>query len=141
MVEVSLKSDPKRNIWYSSDEAHEFFQAANQRHKVIRSHIWRPPTDVYENEDIVTVRVEIAGMQEEDFSISLTGRFLTIKGVRSDLNERRAFHQMEIFFGEFLSEVELPSPVLAEEAKADYKMGFLQIVFPKKHPQRIQIKD
>ncbi len=141
MVEISLKSDPRRNIWYSSEEAHEFLQAANQHRKVIRSHIWRPPTDVYENEDTVTVRVEVAGMKEEDFSISLTGRFLAIRGVRSDVNERRAFHQMEIFFGEFMCEVELPSPVLAEDTKADYKMGFLRIELPKKHPQRIQIKE
>lgn len=141
MVEISLKSDPRRNIWYSSEETHEFLRAANQHRKFIHSHSWRPPTDVYENEDTITVRVEVAGMKEEDFSISLTGRFLTIRGTRSDVVERRAFHQMEIFFGEFSSEVELPSPVLAEATKAEYKMGFLRIVLPKKKPQRIQIQE
>jgi hypothetical protein len=32
---------------------------------------WRPPTDVYETDDFVVVKVEIAGVDEQGFSISL----------------------------------------------------------------------
>jgi hypothetical protein len=35
----------------------------------MRSPYWRPPTDVIETEEYVLVRVEIAGMREEDFVI------------------------------------------------------------------------
>ena len=45
---------------------------------------WYPPTDVYETDDCVIVKVEIAGMAEEDFSIALEGNKLTISGIRRD---------------------------------------------------------
>ena len=38
---------------------------------VSRPHIWMPPTDVFETEDAIVIRVEIAGMKEDDFEISL----------------------------------------------------------------------
>ncbi|MEK7786124.1 MAG: Hsp20/alpha crystallin family protein, partial [Chloroflexota bacterium] len=43
---------------------------------------WRPPTDVCETETEVVVEVEIAGMREDDFHVSLDGRLLTISGLR-----------------------------------------------------------
>jgi len=38
-----------------------------------RTHVWRPPTDVYETEVSIVVRIEIAGMQEEDSRSSWMG--------------------------------------------------------------------
>ena len=46
----------------------------------MRTPVWRPPTDVYELEETLVVRVEIAGMREEDFIIQLNGRILSIRG-------------------------------------------------------------
>ena len=99
----------------------------------MRSPAWRPPTDVYETEDAVIVRVEIAGMHETDFSIVLDGRYLSIRGVRQDIPERRAYHQMEILFGEFSVDVEMPVAVDAENVQAIYQNGFLKIMLPKVH--------
>jgi HSP20 family molecular chaperone IbpA len=119
-VDVYLKLDSQRYGW-NLDEVQPAGTAANRRRPALRTHAWRPPTDVYETEDQVVVRVEIAGVSEDGFSISLTGRFLSIRGVRSDIPERRAYHQMEIFFGEFLTEIELPSAVSTEAVKAEYR--------------------
>jgi HSP20 family protein len=93
--------------------------------------IWRPPTDVYETESAFFVRVEIAGMSEDDFNIELEARSLSIQGVRSDVSERRAFYQMEIPFGEFICSVELPAPVDASQVEAVYNQGFLRVTLPK----------
>ena len=106
----------------------------------LRAHLWRPPTDVYETEGEVIVRVEIAGMQDKDFSIALTGRSLVVRGIRLEAPERRAYHQMEVFFGEFLSEVELPCAVIGDQVRAEYQAGFLRVVLPKERPQTIHIK-
>ena len=141
MVELILKTTPLRPGWFISEEVQSLTPGANRWRNGIRSHAWRPPTDVYETEEVIVVRVEIGGMQEEDFAISLAGRLLTIRGQRPDLPERRAYHQMEIFFGEFLSEVELPGPVVAESITAEYQAGFLRLVLPKDRPKRIQISD
>jgi HSP20 family protein len=140
MVEVTLKSDPLRPGWYISDEVQGFSLGLNRsRPSLARPHVWRPPTDVYETEEAVIVRVEIAGLKEEDFTIALAGRSLTIRGVRQDAPERRAYHQMEIYFGEFLSEVELSCGVLAEQASAEYKTGFLRLWLPKEQPAKIPV--
>lgn len=104
-----------------------------------RPHFWRPPTDVFEVDDHVIVRIEIAGMRENDFSITVTDKHLVVHGFRQDVPEKRAYHQMEILFGEFGSEVELPGPVVVEQAKAEYRNGFLTILLPVEKPRHIQI--
>ena len=112
-------------------------EQTRNRH-VFRSHMWRPPTDVYETENSIVVRVEIAGMDEADFTIILDERYLMIRGVRAEQAERRAFHQMEIRFGEFGTEIELPYPVAVNKVEAFYGMGFLRVVLPKARPQQIR---
>lgn len=104
-------------------------------------HMWRPPTDVFEREDVVVVRVEVAGMKEEDFTIHLDSNILSIRGVRQDSSDRRAYHQMEINFGEFLTAVELLLPIDAEAVSAEYVNGFLWVFLPKAQPKIIKIKD
>jgi HSP20 family protein len=97
----------------------------------VRSNIWSPPTDVYESEDEIVARVEIAGMREEDFDVSVENNLLMISGYRPDVPERRAYHQMEIRFGKFITAIGLPSPVNVDEARAEYKDGFLTVILPK----------
>jgi HSP20 family protein len=141
MEELEIMSKPLNPRWYSSDETQSLGPDANRWREGMRAYIWRPATDVYETEDTIIVRVEIAGMKEDDFSISLSGRVLTIRGNRPDILERRAYHQMEIFFGEFSTEVELPAPVLSDEVTAEYLAGFLRLVFPKDRPKKIRVTE
>jgi len=105
----------------------------------MRAHAWRPPTDVFETDEAIVVRVEIAGMREGDFAIELNGRYLSIYGVRPDINEHRAFHQMEIRYGEFSLDLELPAPVEVDQVDAVYSNGFLRVTLPKAHPRQIRI--
>jgi HSP20 family protein len=102
---------------------------------------WRPPTDVYETETAFVVRMEIAGMREDDFSVQIEGRMLSVRGVRSDTPERKAFHLMEIRIGEFQNEIELPGAVNVSEISADYRDGFLVIQLPKTRARNVEIKE
>jgi len=100
---------------------------------------WEPPTDVYENDKGLVVRVEIAGMREEDFSITLSERLLVIEGVRRDPEPKRAYHQMEIRYGAFRAEVHLPWPADPEQVEATYETGFLKIVLPRPPVRRVPV--
>jgi HSP20 family protein len=111
------------------------------RVSVRRPHTWHPPTDLYETEEKFIVRVEIAGMNKEEFCVSLENNILTISGVRPDMPLKRSFHQMEILFGDFKTSIELPSPVDADSVTAEYRDGFLNIQLPKIPPTIIQIKE
>ncbi len=106
----------------------------------VYSSVWSPPTDLFESEEALVVRVEIAGMKEEDFEVALENNVLLIAGARSDSPERRAYHQMEIRFGKFATSVALPVPVDAEVARAEYKDGFLTVTLPKAKPNQIKVK-
>jgi HSP20 family protein len=106
----------------------------------VRSSGWSPPTDVYETEEKFVVRVEVAGMKDADFEVAIENKVLMISGNRSEINERRAYHQMEIRFGKFEIAVEIPVPVEIEKSIAEYKDGFLMVQLPKARPQNIEVE-
>jgi HSP20 family protein len=103
------------------------------------SNPWRPPTDVYETDEYLVVKVEIAGMGEDDFDISLQRRDLIITGHRRDPSDKLAYQQMEIHYGDFETSVRLPWPVDVPSVEATYQQGFLNIVLPKAQPRRVPV--
>ena len=114
-----------------SEPSHHPVQKAIGWQKQVSSKIWSPPTDMYERDDAYLVRMEIAGMREADFTVSVEGEFLVISGSRPDLQERCAYHQMEIRCGKFTSAVSLPDLVDLENASAEYQDGFFVVILPK----------
>jgi HSP20 family protein len=105
-----------------------------------QSHIWRPPTDVFELEDRLVVVVEIAGMHDGEFNVVLQDRRLMISGVRQRvMHERMAYHQMEVRYGEFRTEVSLPWPVSKENVSATYREGFLRVELPHAKNHQVHI--
>jgi HSP20 family molecular chaperone IbpA len=106
-----------------------------------RPNLWSPATDVYETEDRLIVRMEIAGMDNADFNVKLDQNHLVISGVRPDPPESRAYHRMEIPFGEFNTEVEINVPINIEAVEAQYQDGFLYIIMPKAQPRQIRPED
>jgi HSP20 family protein len=101
--------------------------------------VWHPPTDMHATETHYLVVVEVAGMKESDFSISLSDRTLTIAGVRQDATSKKACHQLEISFGEFRSEVLLPGPVDDSQVEAVYEDGFLRILLPMRPVRKVTV--
>ena len=139
MIEIELKSNPEHPNKLSMKENEQGVPHFHWR-VTSRPHEWRPPTDVLETEDAIIVRVEIAGMKNANFSVILDEGNLIIRGVRSDQAERRAFHQMEIRFGEFSTEVELHWEVDSQSIEAEYRDGLLWVTLPKTKPHSIKIE-
>jgi HSP20 family protein len=140
MTELNLKSNHQNPVWFTPEDLSNPSGDAI-RWRTLKSPLsWRPPTDVYETESALMIRVELAGMREADFSIGYSERLLTIRGARQDTQERRAYHQMEIPFGEFFIEIELTVAIAADQIAATYQDGFLRIVLPKAQPVQIKIK-
>jgi len=102
--------------------------------------IWRPPTDVYETDDRAVVIVEIAGLTENDFEISLVDRTLTISGERRDPAEKLAYQQMEIRYGKFRTQVYLPWALDSTGIEASYERGFLKLTLRKAQARRVPIR-
>lgn len=138
MNEIELKTERSQSNWLASQQAES---GSGHFHLRVgsRSRVWSPPTDVFETDDAVVIRVEVAGMRDAEFSVSLDEKILTIQGVRPDQPERRAYHQLEIHFGEFQSQVGLHWIIDPNGIEAKYDDGFLRLVLPKAKPQKIDI--
>jgi HSP20 family protein len=95
---------------------------------------------VYETDDSAVVIVEIAGLDEGDYQVSLTGRTLEIVGERRDPAAKLAYQQMEIRYGRFRAQVQLPWPLEAGEQTAVYENGFLRISLRKAQVRRVPIQ-
>jgi len=88
------------------------------------------------------VQVEIAGVNQSDLTVSLQDRRLTITGTRADHGPaQRAYHQMQVRFGDFGTEVELPAPIEEGNIEASYADGFLRVVLPKRKPRQIDVQE
>ncbi len=105
------------------------------------THAWRPPTDVFETAEAVVVRIEVPGVHESDFSVSLTERLLIITGFRQDPSPKVAYHQMEVRYGEFRAEVYLHWAIDSANIQAVYENGFLQVILPKARKRQIHVTE
>jgi HSP20 family protein len=100
---------------------------------------WLPKTDVYETEQDLVIRVELAGIERESLHVALSAdrRSLNIRGERSEphIDDRRKtrYHQLEVYFGSFERDIMLPGDVSvdSERISAKYRDGFLIVTLPK----------
>lgn len=140
MIILRFKPNPNRHNAGGMDGQSFFTSPGNNWPVPSRLHVWRPPTDVYENEDRYVIRLEIAGMHESDIHINIDERMVSISGNRNDpTDERRAYHQMEIHYGDFLSEFYFTAPIDIDKVSAEYQNGLLLVVVPKMQPRQISI--
>jgi HSP20 family protein len=92
-----------------------------------------------ETDEAFLVLVEIAGMRGMKFSVTYDNDVLSIRGNRPDSNVRKVYHQMEIDYGDFEAEIQMPHKVDAAAIEATYSDGFLRVVLPKASPKNIDI--
>jgi HSP20 family protein len=93
---------------------------------------FRPAVDVYRSEDppVVTVVVELAGVDPDSTELALGDGHLVISGARRrNARESRVVH-MEIDYGAFERRISITEPVDAESAEATYTRGLLVVTLP-----------
>jgi HSP20 family protein len=122
-------------------EPHYHVVLGAQQFMVLRHiHIWRPPTDVMEDEEKLIVMVEVAGMQHGEFHVAISHQRLVISGIRPVVDQSQiAYHQLEVRYGEFRSEVVLPWPVDEERIEAHYEDGFLRVELPRAQAHQVKV--
>jgi HSP20 family molecular chaperone IbpA len=95
---------------------------------------WRPPTDAFETPEGLIIRMELAGMREQEIEIMLEERTLVVSGHRPSEHhpECISYHQMGVNYGPFCVQIFLPWPVDEDAVTATYEDGFLEILLPKR---------
>lgn len=91
-----------------------------------------PSTDVYEQNGSLVVKAELPGMKKEDIDVTLDRGDLLIRGERkaeSNVKEDHYYRQ-ERSYGSFYRRIPLPSEVTADQIKATYSDGVLEVRVP-----------
>ena len=89
--------------------------------------------DVKESDNEVVVLAELPGLNEDDFTVEVTGDRLVLRGEKRHESEenRPGYYYAERHYGAFTRVIALPSEVDPKKAKAKYKHGVLRITLPK----------
>jgi HSP20 family protein len=95
---------------------------------------WMPRVDVFDKDNDLVVRTEVAGVDPESIEVTVEGGALIIKGGRSFESEEstKSYHRKEIFEGTFERTILLPEGVDPEAVTAASKDGILEISVPKR---------
>ncbi|MEP7200433.1 MAG: Hsp20/alpha crystallin family protein [Chloroflexota bacterium] len=122
-------------------EFDRFFDNLSSGGRMIASHYraWSPPTDVYATDTCVVVKIEIGGMRKEDFEIVFDQGVLTVSGARNDPSNKQAYQRLEIAYGEFMTQVHVPWAVAEDHIEAEYNLGFLSVLLPKRPLEHTRI--
>ena len=78
------------------------------------------------------VRTDLPGVDPKDVDIKVVGDVLTIKGSREEKHEEKKadFFRREIRYGSFERSITLPDGIKAEDLKATYSDGVLELSAP-----------
>jgi HSP20 family protein len=132
-----------RRIQEEMDLLFDHFYRIRHSPVLTAKRLWRPPTDVFETEEQVVVLAEIAGMKHRDVNVTFSNNVLVIRGERKErASAHKTFYRnMEINYGTFERNIYLPESVDPQNAKAEYRDGFLQIRLDKKKGRRSKAKE
>ena len=92
-----------------------------------------PPVDVVETPEAYVFRADLPGVDGKAVKVSVSGDTLTFRGERKreDKAAEGALHRTERVYGVFERKFTLGTPVRADQVRATYRDGVLEIHVPK----------
>ena len=137
--------DPFREFATLQDRMSRLFQdVPAQREELMSGGTFIPPVDVYEDENKITLKLEVPGIEEKDLDVRLENNTLTVRGERKFEQEEKEenFHRIERRYGAFSRSFTLPNTVDAENVRANYENGILRLELLKRaeaKPKQIKV--
>lgn len=141
-----VRWDPFREVVALQSRLNSLFQdySRGQNEETLSAASFAPPVDIYEDDHKLVLKLEVPGVKEEDLDVQVEGRSLTVRGERKFSSEEKQenFHRIEHRYGTFARSFTLPTTVDAENVKASYNAGVLEVELAKKpesKPRQIKI--
>ena len=108
---------------------------------------WAPDVEAFERKGEFIVRAELPGLAKDNVKVEVSDGELVIQGERKEEKEQKekGYYASERSYGAFYRAIPLPEGVKADEAKATFKDGVLEIAMPasklpQKHGRQLEIK-
>ena len=105
-----------------------------------RDSSWAPPVDIYERDDALVLVVDLPGLRQDDIDLHVEANALTLQGTRPRPDVGDAIRQ-ERPSGRFRRSFRIGLPVDADNARASYRHGVLEIIVPKTAPRKPSASD
>lgn len=105
---------------------------------------WAPAVDIYETENELVVKADLADVSEKDIDVRVENNMLTIRGERKfekKVNEEN-YLRVERTYGAFSRSFSLPNSLNNEAIAAEYKNGVLTVTLPKRaesKPKQVKV--
>ena len=101
---------------------------------------------VYETDNEVVVKANMAGVPAEDVDVSIEGGVVTIKGEHKETEEEKKKKKVvyrQARQARYLYTATVPCPVKTDKAEAEMSDGILTVTLPKKEtakPKKVKVK-
>lgn len=145
-----IRWDPFHDLLTLQDRMDRLFQDSITRTRGYEESLapgfWSPPVDIYETDEAVILKAELAGLNKDDVTIEIKDSTLVLRGERKfekDVKEEN-YHRIERSYGSFARTFSLPQTLDLAKVGATFKDGLLEITIPKirdARPKQIEIKD
>lgn len=91
-----------------------------------------PAFESYLDQNQLVVRADLPGIEPKDVEVTVSGNLLTVRGKRerSEEEKKRDYIHREVSYGSFERSITLPKGVDADQIKASYKNGVLELRMP-----------
>lgn len=109
---------------------------------VLHRHTWKPPVNIYETAEDITIVAELAGVKDDDIQLEISGRTVKIAGKRMERSrvKNARYRLAEINYGYFERLLSISIPIDTEGVTATYTDGILEIHIPKLQTERKSIR-
>ncbi len=132
LLEKWNPSQELARLRHEFDDLFERFFARRGLFRDPQSTSLQPAIESYIDGDKFTVRVELPGVDPKDVEVKVAGGVLSVKGSREEKQETKKhdFFEREFRYGSFERAITLPEGMKAEDLKATYHDGVLELTAP-----------
>lgn len=135
-----MKWDPLKDLFYMEKHIDKLIAKSFKE----QTNNWIPVVDIIENDNIIILSAELAGVNENDMEVSISDGILSISGIKKSIEEEYStdeyFHKIESVRGKFCRTFAIPSNIDTSSIKASLKDGILKIILNKQNNKTIKIK-
>ena len=105
-----------------------------------------PPVESFRQDGSYTIKVDLPGVNPKEVHLTFEGGYLVIEGERKRVHEieESAMLRDEVCYGPFRRSLYIPEGIKADQIKAKYHDGVLEITAPvdeKYLPRKIEVED
>jgi len=141
---VLTRWDPFRDMVALQNRMNRLFEEQYGGREELTTGAFVPPVDIYEDEQGITLKLEVPGIDQKDLDIKVENNVLSVSGERRLEKEEKEenFHRVERRYGSFTRSFTLPNTVNTEDVQADYESGVLKIHLAKRaeaKPKQIKV--